>query len=35
MKFLQTKHQVKNENNNYYDLYYRVIKNRKEIVDDQ
>ena len=30
MKFLQTKPQVKNMNNNYYDLYYTVIKNRKE-----
>ena len=37
MKFLQTKGQVKNMNINYYDLYYTVIKNRKEkeIVDDQ
>ena len=37
MKFLQTKPQVKNMNNIYYDLYYTVIKNRdeKEIVDDQ
>ena len=37
MKFLQTKPQVKNMNNNYYDLYYTVIKNRdeKEIVDNQ
>ena len=37
MKFLQTKPQVKNMNNNYYDLYYTVIKNRdeKEIVDKQ
>ena len=26
MKFLQTKHQVTNMNNNYYDLYYTVIK---------
>ena len=36
MKFLQTKLQVKNMNNN-YDLYYTVIKNRdeKEIVDNQ
>ena len=30
MKFLQTKPQVKNNNFNYYDLYYTVIKNRKE-----
>ena len=30
MKFLQTKPQVKNMNINYYDLYYTVIKNRKE-----
>ena len=37
MKFLQTKPQLKNVNNNYYDLYYAVIKNRaeKEIVNDQ
>ena len=37
MKFLQTKLQVGNMNNNYYDLNYTVIKNRneKEIVDDQ
>ena len=37
MKFLQTKPQVKNMNNNYYDLYCTVIKNRneKEIVDNQ
>ena len=37
MKSLQTKPQVKNMNNNYYDLFYRVIKNRddKEIVDNQ
>ena len=36
MKFLQTKPQVKNMNINYYDLYYTVIKNRKEkeVVDD-
>ena len=36
MKFLQTKPRVKNMNNNYYDLYYTVIKIRdeKEIVDD-
>ena len=30
MKFLQTKPQVKNMNINYFDLYYTVIKNRKE-----
>ena len=30
MKFLQTKPEVKNMNINYYDLYYTVIKNRKE-----
>ena len=37
MKFLQTKPQDKNMNNNYYDLYYRVIKNKydKEIVNDE
>ena len=36
MKFLQTKPQVKNMNNNYYDIYYTVIKNRKkENVDNQ
>ena len=34
-KFLQTKAEVKNMNINYYDLCYTVIKNRKEIVDDQ
>ena len=28
MKFLQTKPQVENMNNNYYDLYYTVIKTR-------
>ena len=33
MKFLQTKPQVKNMNNNYYDLYYTVIKNRDENKD--
>ena len=34
MKFLQTKPQVMKMNNNHYDLYYTVIKNRddKEIV---
>ena len=37
MKFIQSKPQVKNMNNNCYDLYYTVIKNgdRKEIVDNQ
>ena len=30
MKFLHTKLQVKNMNINYFDLYYTVIKNRKE-----
>ena len=37
LKFLQTKPHVKNMNNNYYDLYYTVIKNRddKEIVNDE
>ena len=37
MKFSQTKPQVKNMNINYYDLHYRVIKNRddKEIVNDE
>ena len=37
MKFLQTKHQVKNMNINYYDLNYTVIKNRdeKDNVDHQ
>ena len=36
MKFFQTKPQVKKMNNNYFDLYSTVIKNRndKEIVDD-
>ena len=29
LNFLQTKPQVKNLNVNYYDLYYTVIKNRK------
>ena len=33
MKFLQTKSQVKNMNNNYYDLYYTVIKTRDENKD--
>ena len=37
MKFLQTKPQGKNMDNNYYDFYYTVIKNRegKEIVFDE
>ena len=35
IKFLRTKPQVKNMNNNYYDLYYTVIRNRKYIVDSQ
>ena len=37
VKFLQTKPQVKNMNNKYYDLYNTVTKNRdkKEIVDDK
>ena len=37
MKFLQTKPQVKNLNNIYYDFYYALIRNRdeKEIVDNQ
>ena len=34
MKFLQTKPQVKNMNNNYYDLYYTVIKNRDHKNED-
>ena len=36
MKFLQSKPQVKNMNNNYYDLHYTVIKNRDKrgFVDD-
>ena len=36
MKFQQTKPQVKSMNNNFYDLYYTVTKNRdeKENVDD-
>ena len=33
MKFLQTKPKVKNMNNNYYDLYYTVIKVRVENKD--
>ena len=37
MEFLQTKPQVKNMNNNYFDLYLTVIKTgyEKEIVDNQ
>ena len=37
MKFLQTKPQIKNMNNNYYDSYYTIIKNRdeKENLDNQ
>ena len=37
MKFLETKPQVKNMNNNFYDFYYTVIKNRneKENVNDK
>ena len=37
MKVLQTKPQVKNMNNNWYDLYYTVIRNsdKKESVDNQ
>ena len=36
LKSLQTKPKVKNMNNNYYDLYYAVIKRRedKEILKD-
>ena len=36
-KFYQTKPQVKNMNNSYFDLYYTLIKNRddEEIVDNQ
>ena len=33
MIFLQTKPQIKNMNNNYYDLYYTVIKTRDEYKD--
>ena len=33
MKYLQTKPQIKNMNNNYYDLYYTVIKTRDENKD--
>ena len=37
MKFLQSKPHVKNMNNNFYDIYYTVIKNRadKQIVIDE
>ena len=37
MKFLQTKPQVKNLNNKYYDSYYTVVKTRddKNIIDTQ
>ena len=37
MKFLQTKPEVRNMNNTYYDLYNTVIKNRdeKKIVDNK
>ena len=34
MKYLQTKPEFENMDNNYYDLYYTVVKNGKEIVDD-
>ena len=30
LKFLQTKPEIKNKNNNYHDLYYTVIKTRDE-----
>ena len=33
MKFLQTKAEVKNMNVNYFDLFYTVIKGRKENKD--
>ena len=33
MKFLQTKPRVKNMNNNYFDLYYTVIKTRDKNKD--
>ena len=33
LNFLQTKPQVKNMDINYYDLYYTVIKTRKENMD--
>ena len=37
MKFLQTKPEVKNMNNIYYDLYYTVIKvrNQNKDIDNQ
>ena len=35
MKFLQTKPQVKIMNVIYYDLYYTVIKNRKEKYNEE
>ena len=35
MKFLQTKPQVKKMNIDCYDLYYTVIKKRKENVDEK
>ena len=37
MKFLQTKPEVENMNNKYYDLYYTFIKNRndKDIIEDE
>ena len=37
MKFLQTKPQVQNNNFNYYDLYYTIVKNRddKEFVNNK
>ena len=37
MKFLQTRPQIKNMNNKYYDLYCTVIKswNGRKILDDQ
>ena len=35
MKFLQTKPQVKKMNNNYYDLYYTVIKTRDDNNDNK
>ena len=37
IKFSQTKPQVKNMNNNYYDLYYTVVRNGddKKIVGNQ
>ena len=35
MIFLQTKPNIKKMHNNYYDLYYTVIKNRKDNVEEQ